>query len=56
MNGEGTTTFVESSYSTQLRVQSYSSIIIQHKNCPSSAFDDRPGIDLCRVLKRPPVS
>ena len=28
----------------------------QHKNCPSSGIDDRPGRDLFRVLKRSPVS
>ena len=28
----------------------------QHKNCPSSGIDDRPGRDLFRVLKRSPIS
>jgi len=28
----------------------------QHKNCPSSGTDDRPGRDLFRVLKRSPIS
>ena len=28
----------------------------QHKNCPSSDIDDRPGRDLFRVLKRSPIS
>ena len=28
----------------------------QHKNCPSSGIDDRPGGDLFRVLKRSPIS
>jgi len=28
----------------------------QHKNCPSSGIDDRPGKDLFRVLKRSPIS
>jgi len=28
----------------------------QHKNCPSSGVDDRPGRDLFRVLKRSPIS
>jgi len=31
-------------------------VIAQHKNCPSTATDDRPGRDLFRVLKRPPTS
>jgi len=42
--------FAESSYTTQLRVTA------QHKNCPSSVIDDRPGRDLFRVLKRSPIS
>ena len=29
---------------------------VQHKNCPSSGIDDRPGRDLFRVLKRSPIS
>jgi len=28
----------------------------QHKNCPSSGIDDRPGRVLFRVLKRSPIS
>jgi len=28
----------------------------QHKNCPSSGIDDRPGRDLFRVLKSSPIS
>ena len=28
----------------------------QHKNCPSSGIDDRPGRDFFRVLKRSPIS
>ena len=28
----------------------------QHKKCPSSGIDDRPGRDLFRVLKRSPIS
>ena len=28
----------------------------QHKNCPSSGIDDRPGRDLFKVLKRSPIS
>jgi len=28
----------------------------QHKNCPSSGIDDRPGRHLFRVLKRSPIS
>jgi len=28
----------------------------QHKNCPFSGIDDRPGRDLFRVLKRSPIS
>ena len=28
----------------------------QHKNCPSSGIDNRPGRDLFRVLKRSPIS
>jgi len=51
LNGEDTRTSAESSY-TQLRVQDYSTA--QHKNCPSSAFDDRPDRYLFRVLKRSP--
>jgi len=31
-------------------------VTAQHKNCPSSAFDDRPGRHLFKVLKRPPIS
>ena len=31
-------------------------VTAQHKNCPSSAFDDRQGRDLFRVLKRQPIS
>jgi len=28
----------------------------QHKNCPSSGIEYRPGRDLFRVLKRSPIS
>jgi len=31
-------------------------VTAQHKNCPSSGIDDRPGRDLFRVLKRSPIS
>ena len=31
-------------------------VTAQNKNCPSSAFNDRPGKDLFRVLKRLPIS
>jgi len=44
-NSEDTRTFAESFYTPQLRVQGYR-VIAQNKNCPSSAFDDRPGRDL----------
>jgi len=49
MNGEDRRTSVESSYTTQLRIQDYSSVIAQHKNFLSNAFDDHPGIDLFRA-------
>jgi len=35
-----TRTFVESSYTIQLRVQGYNGTA-QQRNCPSSAFNDR---------------
>jgi len=48
LNDEDTGTSVESFYTTQFA---------HHKNYrPSSAFDDRPGINLCRVLKKSPIS
>jgi len=28
----------------------------QHRNCPSSGIDDRPGRDLFKVMKRSPIS
>jgi len=48
-NDEDTRTLALSSYTTQLRVRNYSSVPAQHKNCPSSAFDDRPGRDLFKA-------
>jgi len=30
-------------------------VTAQHKNCPTSGIDDRPGRDLFRVLKRSPI-
>jgi len=39
---------------SQRYCQHKDSVTARHKNCPSSAFDDRPGRDLVsRVLKRP---
>jgi len=55
LNGVDTRTLAESSYTTQLLVQDYNSATAQHKNRLSSAFDDRQGRDLFRVLKRPPI-
>jgi len=52
-NGEDTRTSAKSSYTTQLRALHTQQ---QHNNCPSSAFDDRRGRDLFRVLKRSPIS
>ena len=52
LNGEGTTTSVESSYTTQMPVQDCNSVTLKHKNCPSVPFDNPPGRDLFRMLKR----
>jgi len=42
----------ESSYATQLLVVAQHKLVVpQHKNCPSSEIDHRPGRDLFRVLK-----
>jgi len=51
-----TMTYAAANATPQLPVQDYSSVTAQNKNCPSSGFDDRPGRDLFRVLKRPPIS
>ena len=56
LNGEDTRTTAESSYTRQLRVQDYSIVTAQHKNCGSRAVDDCPGRDSFRGLKRSPVS
>jgi len=49
--------FAVSSYTTQLLVQTIASADnAQHKNCPSSGIDDRPGRDLFKALKRSPIS
>jgi len=37
-------------------IASTDNVTAQHKNCPSSGIDDRPGRDLFRVLKRSPIS
>jgi len=37
-------------------IASTNNVTEQHKNCPSSGIDDRPGRDLFRVLKRSPIS
>jgi len=37
-------------------IASTENVTAQHKICPSSAIDDRPGRDLFGVLKRPSIS